>query len=203
MRSFTSTARTAGLKWTERKSNERSIENKSYNSVRRITARMYGVQRARIRRIFVRYTGAERRAPGMAYTWGCYRSRQWGVVTTMDGQTHDVGKWDLLIAHPPCTYLAVSGNRWLNKEKYGEKAVRRWELRNEAAAFFLTFVNADVCKIAIENPVGYMSTYYRKPDCIIQPYEFGHQARKKDLSMAQKSTGPDPDRYCKRRKDPV
>ena len=102
-----------------------------------------------------------------------------GVVATMDGQTHDVGKWDLLIAHPPCTYLAVSGNRWLNKEKYGEKAVRRWELREEAAAFFMTFVNADVCKIAIENPVGYMSTYYRKPDCIIQPYEFGHQARKK------------------------
>lgn len=102
-----------------------------------------------------------------------------GIVTTMDGKTHDVGKWDLLIAHPPCTYLAASGNRWFNKEKYGEKAVRRWELRNEAAAFFMAFVNADVCKIAIENPVGYMSTYYRKPDCIIQPYEFGHQARKK------------------------
>lgn len=102
-----------------------------------------------------------------------------GVVTTMDGQTHDVGKWDLLIAHPPCTYLAISGNRWLNKGKYGEKAVRRWELREEAAAFFMTFVNADVYKIAVENPVGYMSTYYRKPDCIIQPYEFGHQARKK------------------------
>lgn len=102
-----------------------------------------------------------------------------GVVTTMDGQTHDVGKWDLLIAHPPCTYLAVSGNRWLNKGKYGEKAVRRWKLREEAAAFFMTFVKADVCKIAVENPVGYMSTYYRKPDCIIQPYEFGDHARKK------------------------
>lgn len=102
-----------------------------------------------------------------------------GIVTTMDGQTHDVGKWDLLIAHPPCTFLAASGNRWFNKEKYGEKAVKRWELRKEAAAFFMDFVNADVCKIAIENPVGYMSTYYRKPDCIIQPYEFGHQARKK------------------------
>ena len=102
-----------------------------------------------------------------------------GIVTTMDGQTHEVGKWDLLIAHPPCTYLAVSGNRWFNKGKYGEKAVKRWELRGEAAAFFMDFVNADVCKIAIENPVGYMSTYYRKPDCIIQPYEFGHQARKK------------------------
>lgn len=87
--------------------------------------------------------------------------------------------WDLLIAHPPCTYLAVTGNRWFNKEKYGEKAVRRWALREEAAAFFMAFANADVCKIAIENPVGYMSTYYRKPDCIIQPYEFGDHARKK------------------------
>ena len=43
-----------------------------------------------------------------------------GQVTTMDGQTHDVGKWDLLIAHPPCTYLTVTGNRWFNTERYGE-----------------------------------------------------------------------------------
>ena len=101
------------------------------------------------------------------------------VVTTMDGKTHDVGKWDLLIAHPPCTYLTVTGNRWFNTAKYGEKAVRRMAAREEAAALFMAFVNADVCKIAIENPVGYMSTYYRKPDCIIQPYEFGDHARKK------------------------
>ena len=87
--------------------------------------------------------------------------------------------WDLLIAHPPCTYLTVTGNRWFNTAKYGEKAVRRMAAREEAAALFMAFVNADVCKIAIENPVGYMSTYYRKPDCIIQPYEFGDHARKK------------------------
>ena len=102
-----------------------------------------------------------------------------GQVTTMDGETHDVGKWDLLIAHPPCTYLTVTGNRWFNTERYGEKAFRRLELREEAASFFMAFVNANVCKIAVENPVGYMSTHYRKPDCIIQPYEFGHHARKK------------------------
>ena len=87
--------------------------------------------------------------------------------------------WDLLIAHPPCTYLTVSGNRWFNTAKYGEKAVRRMAAREDAAALFMAFVNADVCKIAIENPVGYMSTYYRKPDCIIQPYEFGDHARRK------------------------
>lgn len=77
------------------------------------------------------------------------------------------------------TYLTVTGNRWFNTGRYGEKAVRRLQLREEAAAFFMAFVNADVCKIAVENPVGYMSTHYRKPDCIIQPYEFGNHARKK------------------------
>lgn len=100
-------------------------------------------------------------------------------VVTMDGVMHYIGKWDLLIAHPPCTYLTVTGNRWFNVERYGVKAVERIKLREEAAAFFMAFVNADVCKIAVENPVGYMSTYYRRPDCIIQPYEFGHHARKK------------------------
>ena len=54
-----------------------------------------------------------------------------GQVTTMDKQTHNVGKWDLLIAHPPCTYLTVTGNRWFNTERYGEKAVRRLQLREE------------------------------------------------------------------------
>ena len=102
-----------------------------------------------------------------------------GQVTTMDGKTHDIGKWDLLIAHPPCTYLAVSGNRWFNISRYGEKAQQRIAARAAAVKFFMGFATANVDKIAIENPVGYMSTHYRKPDCIIEPYEFGHKARKK------------------------
>lgn len=96
-----------------------------------------------------------------------------GVIITMDGVEHDVGKWDMLIAHPPCTHLAASGERWFaegNKPLY---------LRFESAAFFLRFAEADIPKICVENPVGKMSTYFRKPDCIIQPYEFGHHARKK------------------------
>lgn len=101
-----------------------------------------------------------------------------GVITTMDGKQHVVSKWDMLIAHPPCTYLTVSGNRWFNEERYGEKARRRKELRNDAANFFMSFINANVSKIAVENPIGYMSTHYRKPDCIIQPWMFGHHARK-------------------------
>ena len=98
---------------------------------------------------------------------------------TDDGTAHDMPeRWDLIIAHPPCTYLTVSGNRWFNIEKYGEKAEKRLKDRQDAYMFFMDFVYADCEKIAIENPVGYMSTHYRKPDQIIQPYQFGHNARK-------------------------
>lgn len=88
-------------------------------------------------------------------------------------------KWDMIIAHPPCTYLTVSGNRWFSVEKYGEKAVKRAEDRQSAFEFFMNFVNADCEHIAIENPVGYMNTHYRAPDQIIQPYQFGHPYTKK------------------------
>ena len=98
---------------------------------------------------------------------------------TMDGQAHKIGgKWDLLIAHPPCTYLTVSGNRWFNVDKYGEKAEKRLQARQEAYDFFMAFVNAECDKIAIENPIGYMNSHYRKPNQTIQPYQFGHHARK-------------------------
>lgn len=103
---------------------------------------------------------------------------QGGQVTTMDGRTHEVGKWDMLIAHPPCTYLTVTGNRWFNIERYGEKAVQRHKDRAEAAEFFMAFALADCPRIAIENPIGHMSTAYRKPDQIIHPYMFGDPARK-------------------------
>lgn len=93
---------------------------------------------------------------------------------TVDGKTHIVkGKWDILIAHPPCTYLTLTGNRWFNEEKYGEKARQRKVKREEAADFFMKFINADCEKIAVENPVGYMGTAYRKCDQTIQPYQFG------------------------------
>jgi hypothetical protein len=99
---------------------------------------------------------------------------------TCDGVEWEIkGKWDLIIAHPPCTYLTVTGNRWFNVERYGEKALKRIEDRKEAADFFMQLVNADCEKIVIENPVGFMSTYYRKPDQIIQPYMFGDAFEKK------------------------
>lgn len=102
------------------------------------------------------------------------KSIEGGQITTMDGQTHDVGKWDLLIAHPPCTFLTVSGNRWFNCERYGAEAQLRWNNRCMAICFFLAMAYADIPRIAIENPIGCMSTYYRKPDQIIQPWQFGH-----------------------------
>ena len=102
-----------------------------------------------------------------------------GSVTTMDGQAHEVGKWDLLIAHPPCTYLTVAGNRWFNIDKYGDKAIQRMKDRENAIAFFMAFINADCEHIAVENPVSVMSRWYRKPNQTIQPYQFGERARKK------------------------
>lgn len=93
---------------------------------------------------------------------------------TMDGTLHTIaGTWDLIIAHPPCTHLAVSGMRWF---KEGRKPMY---LQDQAAAFFMKFVNADCERIAIENPVCIMSTRYRKPDQIINPWQFGHKQQKK------------------------
>ena len=98
---------------------------------------------------------------------------------TADERYHEIkGKWDMIIAHPPCTYLTVTGNRWFNIERYGEKAVQRHKDREDAIKFFMAFANADCPRIAIENPVGVMSTYFRKPDQIIHPYMFGDPARK-------------------------
>ena len=88
-------------------------------------------------------------------------------------------KWDLVIAHPPCTYLTVTGNRWFNEERYGEKARERKELRERAADFFMAFAECGCPRVAVENPVGYMNTRYRKPDQIIQPYQFGDPFEKK------------------------
>lgn len=99
---------------------------------------------------------------------------------TVDGTVHKVdGKWDMIIAFPPCTYLTVTGNRWFNVERYGDKALKRIEDRKEAIQFFLSFANADCDRIAIENPVGVMSTEWRKPNQIINPWQFGDPFEKK------------------------
>lgn len=88
-------------------------------------------------------------------------------------------KWDMIIAFPPCTYLTVTGNRWFNVERYGEKAIQRHKDREDAIKFFMAFANADCDMIAIENPIGVMSTTWRKPNQVINPYEFGDPFEKK------------------------
>lgn len=88
-------------------------------------------------------------------------------------------KWDMIIAFPPCTYLTVTGNRWFNIDRYGEKAIRRYSDRKDAINFFMAFANADCEKIAIENPVGIMSSEWRKPDQIINPWQFGDAFEKR------------------------
>ena len=86
--------------------------------------------------------------------------------------------WDLMIAHPPCTYLAVSGARWLyNKD--GSRNEERWVKQAEGLAFVRKLMDAPIEYIAIENPVSVISTQIRKPDQIIQPYQFGDEASKK------------------------
>lgn len=98
---------------------------------------------------------------------------------TCDCLTHHIaGRWDMIIAFPPCTYLTVTGNRWFDVERYGEKAIQRQKDREESIKFFMVFANADCPRIAIENPIGVMSTAYRKPNQIIHPYMFGDPERK-------------------------
>ena len=79
--------------------------------------------------------------------------------------------WDMIIAFPPCTQLAVSGARWfLQKRKDGRQ--------QQGIDFFMEFIDTLCKRVAIENPIGIMSTYWRKPDQIIQPWQFGHPERK-------------------------
>ena len=85
--------------------------------------------------------------------------------------------WDLMIAHPPCTYLSVSGARHLyNKDK--SPNVERYKNQADALDFVYKLMNTDIQRIAIENPISVISSHIRKPDQIIQPYWFGDSASK-------------------------
>tara|TARA_R100001443_G_scaffold110868_1_gene123110 strand:- start:47 stop:727 length:681 start_codon:yes stop_codon:yes gene_type:complete len=87
------------------------------------------------------------------------------------------GKYSMMIAHPPCTYLSVSGARWMyNKD--GTKNKERWKNQLDALWFVKKLMEAPIEKIAIENPISVISTQIRKPDQIIQPYQFGDKAQK-------------------------
>lgn len=80
--------------------------------------------------------------------------------------------WDLIIAFPPCTHLASSGAKWFKEKRLDGR-------QQSGIDFFMMFTELDCDKICIENPVGIMSSIYRKPDQYIQPWEYGHEACKK------------------------
>jgi hypothetical protein len=82
--------------------------------------------------------------------------------------------WDLMIAFPPCTYLTVSGNRWMNHPDHPERP----SLRLAAMQFFYDLYTCVISRVCIENPKGIMSTRFRKPDQFIEPWMFGHKEQK-------------------------
>ncbi len=100
-----------------------------------------------------------------------------GRITTMDEKVHDVGKWDLLIAHPPCTYLTnASAVRMRVK---GEIVAERYAKAIEAKAFFMSFLTADCEKIAVENPTPLKIVGLPPYTQAIQPWQFGHPYTKR------------------------
>jgi hypothetical protein len=105
--------------------------------------------------------------------WSC------DILPPLDKSPHHIqddllniigGEWDLMICHPPCTHLAVSGARWFKNKK---------EEQREALNFVRHLLDAPINKIALENPVSIISTHIRKPDQYIQPWQFGHGETKK------------------------
>lgn len=102
--------------------------------------------------------------------------------------------FDLMIAHPPCTYLSVAGLHW-NKKIDG-----RQQKTEEAFEFFMKLYNSPIDKVCVENPVGYVNTHFRKPNQTINPFQFGHPERKrtclwlKNLSLLQPTNEVEPEK---------
>jgi len=101
-----------------------------------------------------------------------------GLLVTESGELVVIDKWNMGIFFPDCTYLTISANKWYKDQpprKSGTLvgAARR-EARGKAFEFFMALWNCGIERIAMENPVGIMSSYFRKPDQIIQPWMFGH-----------------------------
>ena len=96
------------------------------------------------------------------------------VFKTQDGSEHRInGKWDMIIAHPPCTYMSKAGARWMFP-KAGKISQERLQLAMEAKKFFFDFLNADCLRVAVENPVPLKIVGLPIPTQKVQPYQFGH-----------------------------
>lgn len=106
-----------------------------------------------------------------------------GIFKTEAGNFITINRWDFMIAHPECTYLTVTANKWLKDQPERESGAlvgqKRRDAQINASDFFMKLVNAPIDHIAIENPIGVMSSLYRKPDQIFQPFWFGHPEPKK------------------------
>jgi len=102
-----------------------------------------------------------------------------GHLTTMDGQTHDIDKWDMMIAHPPCTYLTSAGSRWLFDSEHQVKDRDRFEKMQEAAEFFRQVLNAPILRICVENPAPMKIAGLPEYSQIIEPYQFGDPWKKR------------------------
>lgn len=108
--------------------------------------------------------------------------------TLQNGSTVFVEKWDLMIAHPPCTFLSSSGAKWyyhpedkhlpVEQRRPHPRFPNRAKDRDDAISFFKALYNAPIERIAIENPVGIMSRHLKKPDQLVHPYHFGDEATK-------------------------
>jgi hypothetical protein len=91
---------------------------------------------------------------------------------------HNNNGWDLMIAHPPCTYLTVTGNKWF-KPEFKDRFPDRHKQREDAIEFFKTLFECNIPRICLENPVGVISTIYKKPTQYVQPWQFGDPHSKK------------------------
>ena len=110
------------------------------------------------------------------------------MFKTEDGSTHNIDKWDLIIAHPPCTYLSNAATRSHSlKGATLEQINARTQKRIQAQEFFMKFANVNCEKVAIENPVGVMNTVYRKPDQIIEPYQFAESEEDKENYVTKRT----------------
>ena len=129
----------------------------------------------------------------------CLKVLSGGAFITMDGEKHEVGKWDLIIAHPPCTYISNAGVRFLYPGGKGVLNEERLRKGIEASHFFLRFLYADCEKIAVENPIP--STVYCLPKYtqIIQPWMFGHPVQKKTCLWLKGLPPLQPTEICEER----
>lgn len=112
-----------------------------------------------------------------------FKAIKGGLLQTQAGTKIKIRTWDMGIFFPDCTYLTVTANKWLKDQPPRKSGAlvgaERRKAREQAIEFFMKLINCGIPKIAIENPVGCMSTVYRPPDQIIHPFQFGHPEQKK------------------------